>query len=535
MLSATLFASCKKDFFNRPPESAVTVGNYYQTTDQVNSSTNGLYGSPWFGWNNKAGWSITEITGGNGRTYSSDVLPFATPPVANDNPELLAAWNSPFTVVAQCNGLINNIVGSVPPSVPQSAVNNALGEAHLMRGVAYFYLVRTFGNVPLIEDPLKQISNFETIPTNPVTDVYKFIIRDLKFAETNCYPNVAGTGHGSSGSASALLAKVYLYTQNYDSARYYAEKVINSGEFSLLPAFGDLFRTKNNNNKESILAMQWVYNAGYDYGNSIQASWAFSSTITGTGDGYGVLAPTIDLQNAFKLEGGDSVRRHYTMMLPGSYYPELNFKNGGYTLPTNASSQGTQAQCKKYVIGTPDDPDNNGKTAFQAGGNNTYIMRFADVLLIEAEAILGQQANPGVGHGIALTASTSDPTAVMYMNQVRTRSGVPTLSSFTYQQLLLERRLEFALEQDYWFDLSRLDGFNQPTNSNGILSAPHPVAISIIAQQERGTYNNAWPDQSSINSMKATFTNESFYFHVPVAESNSDPNLLKDPVPYNFQ
>lgn len=522
-------AGCKKDFFNRPPESGVTVGNYYQTTDQVNSSTNGLYGAVWFGWNNKVGWSITELSGGNGRSYSSDVSAFGDIAVPNTNPEILAAWDSPFTVIAQANGIINNLPAVVPASVPAAAVNNALGEAHLMRAVGYFYLTRVFGNVPIIENPSQDLSNFGSIPTNPVADVYKFMVKDLKFAEANCYANVAGTGHGSSGSASAMLAKVYLYMQDYTDARAEAEKVINSGEFSLLPNFGDLFLTINNNNKESILAMQWVYNAGYDFGNSIQASWAFSSEITQTGDGYGVFGPTIDLQNAFKAEGGDSTRRHYTIMLPGSHYKELQEGGklpSGYIFPVNGSAQGTNAAPKKYVIGAPGDADNNGKSAAQAAGNNTYIMRYADVLLIEAEAILGQ--GTAVGTGISLTKSTSDATALKYFNMVRQRVGVPAVTSFTYAQLLQERRLEFALEQDYWFDLGRIDGFG---------ATSHPTAISIISQQERGTYSGSADSNPApvIYSSHITPTNAQFTFPVPVAESNADPNLTKAPVPYVFK
>lgn len=522
-------AGCKKDFFNRPPESGVTVGNYYQTTDQVNSSTNGLYGAVWFGWNNKVGWSITELSGGNGRSYSSDVSAFGDIAVPNTNPEILAAWDSPFTVIAQANGIINNLPAVVPASVPPAAVNNALGEAHLMRAVGYFYLTRVFGNVPIIENPSQDLSNFGSIPTNPVADVYKFMVKDLKFAEANCYANVAGTGHGSSGSASAMLAKVYLYMQDYTDARAEAEKVINSGEFSLLPNFGDLFLTINNNNKESILAMQWVYNAGYDFGNSIQASWAFSSEITQTGDGYGVFGPTIDLQNAFKAEGGDSTRRHYTIMLPGSHYKELQEGGklpSGYIFPVNGSAQGTNAAPKKYVIGAPGDADNNGKSAAQAAGNNTYIMRYADVLLIEAEAILGQ--GTAVGTGISLTKSTSDATALKYFNMVRQRVGVTAVTSFTYAQLLQERRLEFALEQDYWFDLGRIDGFG---------ATSHPTAISIISQQERGTYSGSADSNPApvIYSSHITPTNAQFTFPVPVAESNADPNLTKAPVPYVFK
>jgi len=531
-IASVIASGCKKDFFNRPPEAGVTVGNYYQTVSQVQASTNGLYGSPWFGWNNKVGWAITELASGNAFTYSSDVSAFNTWSAPNGNPEILAAWDSPFTVVAQCNGLINNMASTIP-GVPQATVNNALGEAHLMRAVAYFYLVRVFGNVPIVENPLDDIANFQTVPTNYISDVYTFIIKDLQFAEANCSAGTAGTGHGDSGSASAMLAKVYLYMQDYVDAQKEAEKVINSGEFSLLPVYENLFQTAFNNNKESILAMQWIYNGGYDYGNSIQASWAYNSSITGTGDGYAEIGPTIDLQNAFKTEGGDTIRRHATIMLPGSHYPDLLAASGGYTFPANGSAQNENAAAKKYVIGTP--ADNGGKSAAQAGGNNTYIMRYSDVLLIEAEAILGQAAGVAPGTGIPLTASTSNAKALTYFNMVRQRVGVPPVTSFTYQQLLLERRLEFALEQDYWFDLCRMDGYK--TSGSATFPTHHPVAISVISQQERGTYSaaaNANP-APVIYSNKLTPVDANFFFPVPVSESTTDPNLVAAPVHYVFK
>ncbi|MBS1525908.1 MAG: RagB/SusD family nutrient uptake outer membrane protein [Bacteroidetes bacterium] len=528
-VAGIMATGCKKDFFNRPPQSSVTVGNYYQTESQVRAATNGLYGAPWFGWNNKVGWAITELSSGNGFTYSSDVNAFITWAAPNDNPELLAAWDSPFTVIAQCNGLINNMKPSIP-GVAQATVNNALGEAHLMRAVAYFYLVRVFGNVPIVENPLSEVNDFQTVPTNPISDVYKFMVQDLKFAEANCSANTASTGHGDSGSASAMLAKVYLYMQDYADAQKEAEKVINSGEFSLLPTYENLFQTAYNNNKESILAMQWISNGGYDYGNSIQASWAYNSTITGTGDGYAVFGPTIDLQNAFKAEGGDTIRRHATIMLPGSYYPDLDAASGGYRFPANGSAQNENAAAKKYVVGTP--ADNGGKSASQASGNNTYIMRYSDVLLIDAEAILGQAAGVQPGTGIPLTASTSDPQALASFNAVRTRVGVPPVTSFTYQQLLLERRLEFALEQDYWFDLCRIDGYHPAGSATS--PTPHPTAIAIISQQERGTYSTTADNNPVIYSNKLTPTDANFYFPVPAVEAATDPNLVKAPVPYKF-
>src|SRR3569833_916404 len=195
VIASILVAGCKKDFFNRPPQSSVTVCNNYKTTSQVQAATNGLYGSPWFGWNNKVGWAITELSSGNGFTYSSDVNAFITWSAPNDNPEILAAWDSPFTVIAQCNKNNKNMQPTIP-GVPQATVNNALGEAHLMRAVAYFYLVRVFGNVPIVENPLNDIANFQSVPTTPIADVYSLMVRDLKFAEANCSIGTANTGHG---------------------------------------------------------------------------------------------------------------------------------------------------------------------------------------------------------------------------------------------------------------------------------------------------------------------------------------------------
>ena len=146
-----------------------------------------------------------------------------------------------------------------------------------------------------------------------------------------------------------------------------------------------------------MIAMQWSSNAGYGFGNQLQSVVALNSTITGTGDGYGELGPTFDLQDDYKSEG-DTIRRHGTIMIPGDYYPEIDKAAGGYKVPLNVSAQGTAAGMKKYVVGTP--ADNNNLTATQATSGNTYILRYADVYLIEAEAIVGLSANPGTGHGI---------------------------------------------------------------------------------------------------------------------------------------
>lgn len=203
--------------------------------------------------------------------------------------------------------------------------------------------------------------------------------------------NYADNAHVSKGSAKAILAKVYLTQNKYAQARATAEEVINSGEFKLyggtqLPgkSYGDLFLTSNDNNEESIMAFQWTSGA-YGTGNSCNTQFAYSSYINENTYG-GVFAPSQDLMTIF--ETGD-IRRKETYMLPGDFYPNITTADGpGLTVPTNIDAQVSGAGLKKYVV---------GKVSQSAGpmgsngmmGNNTYVMRYADLLLIHAEAILG--------------------------------------------------------------------------------------------------------------------------------------------------
>jgi hypothetical protein len=213
-------------------------------------------------------------------------------------------------------------------------------------------------------------------------------------------------------------------------------------------------------------------------------------------------------------------------MIPGDHYAEIDKAAGGYTVPLNVSAQGTAAGMKKYVVGTP--ADNNNLTATQATSGNTYILRYADVLLIESEAILGLAASPGAGHGIDTNATSSDPTALKYINIIRARANVQPLTKFTYKQLLNERRLEFAIEGDYWYDIQRIDGFN---------SATHPVAQAIEAQINKGdSYGATAPTYTNytINKTYIVPTNAQFIIPIPATETAADPALKNPPVPYKF-
>ena len=230
-------ASCSEEFLNRPPEDNYSVDTFYNTDQQLEAATNGLYGKIWFTYHNKAFYAIGEIASGNGFSYSSDVNSLKELNANGGDPEIANAWMSCWAVVAQSNALINLLPERTGSGISQAAYNKTMGELKFMRALAYFYIVRLWGPVPIIENNLEFINRPE-FPSNRVEDIYTFIENDLQFAIYNLPAkmrgaNYADNAHVSKGSAKAILAKVYLTQNKYAQARAMAEDVINSNEFKL--------------------------------------------------------------------------------------------------------------------------------------------------------------------------------------------------------------------------------------------------------------------------------------------------------------
>jgi starch-binding outer membrane protein, SusD/RagB family len=512
-----LTVSCGKDFLNRPPEDNLVVDNFYKTDEHVRASTGALYGPVWHDFNDKPMWAIGELASGNGRSWSDDVTAWGSLSVNNTDDQLRRTWAACYTAIAQANLILKNL-NKTGPNITPAVLNQAKGEARFWRGLAFFYLVRIFGPVPLLEDNQAHLDD-PLLPRAPREDVFKFIIRDLKEAENLLNASVRTSNYGSNlrlskGSAKALMAKVYLYTMDYTNARAKAEEVINSGEFKLfgiggadgLPSltYADLFKQQTNFNEETIVSFHWKINgSAWGVANSVQGYFGYSNTVTQCGDGWAVVGPTIDLQRAY--EPTDK-RRKSTIMLRGDVYTELNVDGGGYTFPADAGAQGTNAAIKKYVVGGPkENPGSQNQS--QRTEIQTYVMRYADVLLIHAESILGNNA------------STSDPQALESFNKIRRRAGLLERSSITLDDILKERRIEFAFESDYFYDLTRID---------------RAKALSIIANQERGTYNNAVNPPQVWSEMLTGITADRLVFDYPSSEVIQNPRLREDPVPYQF-
>jgi starch-binding outer membrane protein, SusD/RagB family len=510
-----LAASCDKDFTNRPPEDGISLDSYYSTNDQVASATNGMYARTWFQFHNKFFFAVAEVGSGNMYTGSSDVNAMRNFSLNGSDPELNNGWSSLWANIAQANAIINFLSDRVGPAVDEEVLQNTIGEAHFMRATAYFYLVRLWGAVPIIENNLDYVGK-PAINTNRIEDVYTLIERDYQAAGEKLYEKIRGTnysanGHVSKGSAKSMLAKVYLYEKKYTEARQMAEEVINSGEFKLLggaqlpgKTFGDLFTFPNNNNEESIFALQWICDGNYGSASNCNTQFGISTGDVSTSNATygGVFAPSQDVLDLY--EAGD-VRRKETIMLPGDVYSNVKVRMGtnyavGFTVPDadQIGGQGAGAAIKKYCLGIVNGNATGPVDAWAMMENNTYIMRYAELLLIHAEAVL------------AGGASTSDGTALASLNAVRNRAGLTSVASFTFEELFLERRRELCFEGDYWFDLGRI---------------PRAQAIAIMTAQNRGNKDfeeHFTPDESD------------FYLDYPDNDVAKNPLLLEEPVPYEF-
>ena len=322
-----------------------------------------------------------------------------------------------------------------------------IAEARFVRALAYFDLVRIFGDVPIVTE--RPVFGEELLPArSPVDEVYDLIEADLLAAAADL-PLTRGqseAGRATSGAAKSLHAKVALTRDNFRLAYDLAAEVIASGVYDLVEDFGDLWVLEtSDDNSEIILQAQHFGCGPFGTGNQMQAFYApFGEGITLLTDGWGTHAPTsagnaVSGTALFEEFSDDDLRRRWTFFLPGECYPEVNPQLGGYCYPESPDSRAGTA-IKKYVVGGGDD------VCFMSTPQNANILRYADVLLMLGEAAVG------LGNG-----NSVNPLALESVNRVRERAGLEPLPFLNTENVLLERRLELAFEHQRWFDLLRLD------------------------------------------------------------------------------
>lgn len=352
-------------------------------------------------------------------------------------------YQSNFKGIFLCNSAIAGLSAS---KIADNVKSRLIAEAKFLRGFYYFELVKNFGGVPVITSVVTT-EYLDTMTRATVPKVYRQIKQDFTEAAavlpTLTEQNAKDRGRATQGAALAFLAKAELYDGNWEAALVAAKKVIEAGDYILEPDFGDLWNPSNVNSREFIFSIGtgvWSFNA---FGNPIPLMCG-----TRAEKGWGYLCPTSNLERHY-LADQDSVRLKWTIIKHQQPVP------GDTTKRFNARPDVSKSARFSRKLYTP------SLQRFGGSGtklpNNVIFMRYADLLLIAAEAAYHR----------------NDPsTAVGYLNEVRKRAKVSETTSMSGPNLLdaiyKERRSELAFEGHRLFDLRRTKQLSQ---TFGILGA----------------------------------------------------------------
>ncbi|CAM3758460.1 RagB/SusD family nutrient uptake outer membrane protein [Flavobacterium chungbukense] len=517
-----VWTSCS-DILEVEPNDVITKENFYKTESDFQAATGPLYNKVWFDFNDKFYYGLGDGRAANMYAPFSDyVYPFTDLTETGLTGPLVSAWGSLYNVVQQSNNVIIGISGS---SLSDAVKNKYIAEARFMRGTAYWYLASLWGDVIISTDPRELVKN-PIVNKNPLKDVYEFSIRDLEFAAKYLPESAGQAGRLTRYSAFGMLSRVYLSfsgisdnpnsgtrNQQYlDLAKKAAEKVMSSGPYSLMANYEDLFMIDNNNNPESMFALQWVPNGDFGVNNTQQAYFALGSDITGDDAAWGYW--TRASYDVLKEYESKDLRRRATWMADDDFYPEINKSNGGYTV--NHSKEFVNV--KKGVVGSTKD---NSKITRMNSALNTNMLRLAEVYLNYAEAALGNNT------------STSDALALEGINKLRTRAGLTPKTSLTYADIIHERRVELAMEGQYWYDLVRRAYYKQQEVINYVTGQNRGVIQPILYDAATNTVSI---DPARSSSPHAIGVIDATIFLLPYPESElvQNPLLRENPVPYQF-
>ena len=464
-----LFVSCEK--LDLAPENSFTDLNYWRNVNDAQTMLNTAYSqmltSGRFFYNEGA-----SDNAYNGRGDNEGVASLAAGTYDASLGRFKSEWNDRYAGIKSCNLLLENI--DRVPDLDETLKNRMKAEARFIRAFQHFQLATWFGDVPLISSDIS-IEEAQTISRTPHADVITFVLDELQVASLSLPDNtqyVAGErGKITKGAAIALKARVQLYESNWDEVVTECEKLIgttSNGNYALFPSYEGLFLPENEYNNEDILSLQYVPE---------QRTWGefFDIAPLSAGARLNALAPTQELVDSYLMMNGKTInesgsgydednpyvnrdpRLTNTVVYHGYQWKESG--GGTHTIyiepgssPGNATDEfvsGSSATSTGYYTRKYFDPTHG---AGLASGLNLMLIRYADVLLMYAEAKneLGQL-------DVNIWNQTIKP--------LRERAGFTDAMALNFNALWNqsdlrelvrnERRIELAMEGLRIFDIRR--------------------------------------------------------------------------------
>lgn len=437
-LATLLMTSCGDSFFDLEPASSVTIDKVYKTASDYNVAVIGCYAKLQSQVNfytecceyRSDNLSLGAPTAGTQDRY--DIDHFTEKP---SNGILSSYWANFNNNVYRCNLLLDQIDGA---NFAENLKKQYKGEAMFIRALNYFNMYRIWGGVPATKHV---VSAAEALKVARYSDeqMFDLIAGDLKeIVDNNYLPETyssADMGRATSGAAKALLGKVYLTFHKWTEAKDILSQLI--GKYQLVSPIAQVFDVDNKNNNEIIFAVH------------------FNKEIEGEGHSY-----WYNLTNA-----SDDTNQTSSL---------LN------TFPTGDARKDliTYVQVEKNVRLMNKFYDTKSPT-FKTVGNDQILLRYADVLLMYAEALNEIQYDASEGS-----------LALKYLNAVRQRAGIsnltvkqlPTQEKFR-KGILVERQREFPYEGQRWFDLVRMGFAKSVMAENGVEIKDYQLLFPISQQE----------------------------------------------------
>lgn len=437
-LATLLMTSCGDSFFDLEPASSVTIDKVYKTASDYNVAVIGCYAKLQSQVNfytecceyRSDNLSLGAPTAGTQDRY--DIDHFTEKP---SNGILSSYWANFNNNVYRCNLLLDQIDGA---NFAENLKKQYKGEAMFIRALNYFNMYRIWGGVPATKHV---VSAAEALKVARYSDeqMFDLIAGDLKeIVDNNYLPETyssADMGRATSGAAKALLGKVYLTFHKWTEAKDILSQLI--GKYQLVSPIAQVFNVDNKNNNEIIFAVH------------------FNKEIEGEGHSY-----WYNLTNA-----SDDTNQTSSL---------LNTFSTGDTRKDLI----TYVQVEKNVRLMNKFYDTKSPT-FKTVGNDQILLRYADVLLMYAEALNEIQYDASEGS-----------LALKYLNAVRQRAGIsnltakqlPTQEKFR-KGILVERQREFPYEGQRWFDLVRMGFAKSVMAENGVEIKDYQLLFPIPQQE----------------------------------------------------
>lgn len=495
------------------PVGLLAPEGFFQTKEDIQTAVNATYAHAF----NEEVWgrklsialmlrsdmvALTPASSNNARRQQMDDV------TAKDDSEMIFdPWNRIYRGIAAANGAIAG--AELVDGASDAEKNPIIAQAYFMRAFYYFHLVRLFGAVPYITNPVTATTAdaVASVERTPVAVVYAGIIADLTFAKTHLPNTQAARSLPSKGAASSYLALVYLTMKDYSKAFTEAEDVFNKAKtygYELDSDFQNLFNANViDASKEPIFAL--------DYNNVEAPDNAYDqiAPMTGIrgnsrhGDSNSGWSQAIPALTVYTTWDDTDYRRAV------SFDDKAIFAEGGmeydYTeFGTAPGSTHSAAVARPYIAKYYRFPGDFARGSVRATSHNCSMIRYAEVLLIAAEAAVETGDNAKATTYINLVrerARAGGKTVVGNTPVTVTPSAVPAdiTGTVTANDVLEERRLELAFEGKRWYDIAR--------------------------RQLGATVYGA----TGLEGVKPSFSSNDYLWPLPGTEIKSNTNLVQNP------